>query len=167
MKKQLLLKKYVCRTPITSILLAGSRLKYEKAFSEHELLMKVAIDFEKGVLSMESNLHFILAIAKNKAADAFLDYTEKLFIETEIYPATTIDLENPTVGELVFSLNGNIRTGTSLRHCTGLLEVNREIKSPGNQWHLNFFLMDTDLDDFGIEFKLPILTDSLDVANYN
>jgi len=165
MKKQISLKKYNCMMPVSSsVLVTDKNLKENKRHIGYQLMMKIAVDFERGNLNIESNNQFITISPRNAEASFLFGYGEKLFIETDIYPVTSIDLSKQNFDGKKLSLRGRIKTRNYHRSCIGLIEFQQGNCDCSNRWYLSFTL---ELADFEIKFDLPLLINAFDEANAN
>jgi len=157
MKQQILLKEFEYSIPASSMVLA--HLKQDQIIAEHLPLMKVAVDFETGLLKLEGDWRFMMASNKHNKASWFACHRERVKIETAIYPALAINLDDPESDGLIFPLEGVIKDGNTLSSCSGLLVFD---KTPGGndlvnyQWEISFYLYDSQFDDCEIKFKLPV-----------
>ena len=157
MEKSSSLKQFNYSIPASCLALAGMKENYIAA--EHLPLMNVAIDFENGVLTLEGDWQFMIASNKHNEASWFGHHRERVKIETDIYPALPIDLDDPESDGLVFPLEGKITNGNHPGSCSGLLvidNVRRHDGLTGNQWNISFYLYDAQFDDCEIKFKLPL-----------
>ena len=150
------LKQFNYSIPSSALALAGRKQNYIVA--EHLPLMKVAIDFENGVLKLEGDWQFMMASNKHNEASWFGHHRERVVIEATIYPAVTIDLTDPECDGLVFPLEGNIKDRNHPGSCSGLLvmdNVRGNNGLMGNHWNISLYLYDAQFDDCEIKFKLP------------
>ncbi|MEP7374273.1 MAG: hypothetical protein ABI675_12835 [Chitinophagaceae bacterium] len=157
MKKSSLLKQFNYSIPSSALVLTG--MKQNHIAAEHLPLMNVAIDFENGILKLEGDWPFMIASNKHNEASWFGHHRERVKIETTIYPAFAIDLNDPESDGLVFPLEGNIKDGNQPGSCSGLLvidNVRRNNGLIGNHWNISFYLYDAQFDDCEIKFKLPL-----------
>jgi len=157
MKEQLLLKQFSYSIPASALVLSGLRKNYFVA--EHLPLMKVAIDFENGNLKLDGDWQFMMASNKHNEASWFTYHRERVKIETVVYPALAINLDDPYSDGLLFLLEGSIKDGKDLGSCSGLLAIDNIRGGNGlirDQWNIGFYLYDAQFNDCEIEFKLPV-----------
>jgi hypothetical protein len=157
MKKSSVLKQFKYLIPSSALVLAGMKKNY--IATGHFPLLKVVIDFGNGVLQLEGDWQFMMAKNRHNEVNWFSHYGKRVKIEAAIYPAMTIDLDDPESDGLVFPLEGKIKGGNHQGSCSGLLAVDNAKGNDsliGNSWSFSFYLYDTALDDFEIKFKLPL-----------
>jgi hypothetical protein len=157
MKKQILLKQFEYSIPPSVNALTGIK---RKVAGEHLSLMEIAIDFENGRLNLEGDWQFMMASNKQHEASWFSYHRERVKIETTIYPASAINLNDPCTDGLMFPLEGNIKDGMYLSACSGVLIVDnvRGNDDPiSNQWNISCYIYDNQIDDCEINFNLPVL----------
>ena len=157
MKKQLLLKQFSYSIPASAFVWSGLRKNYFVA--EHLPLVKVAIDFENGNLKFDGDWQFMMASNKHNELSWFTYHRGRVKIETAVYPAMTINLDDPFSDGLVFPLEGSIKDGNNLGPCSGLLIIDNIRGSNGlitSQWNISLYLYDAQFNDCEIKFKLPV-----------
>jgi len=157
MKKQNLLKHFSYSIPAADLVFA--ELKGHHTAAEHLPLMKVAIDFENGLLRLEGDWQFMMTSNKHNEANWFTYHRERVKIETLICPALAINLNDPSSDGLVFLLEGSIKKSTCLSTCSGLLVIDKAYGSNdaiSDQWNISFYLYDVQFDNCEIKFKLPV-----------
>lgn len=157
MKKQLLLKQFEYSIPYSALVAAG--VKSNHFFAEHLPLMKVTVDFENGKLKLDGDWRFMLAANKHNEASRFGCDRDRVKIETAIYPACVINLNDPYSNGLMFPLEGNINDGNSLSTASGLLILDNVTAGNGlmsNQWNTSFYIYDAAYNDCEIKFQLPV-----------
>jgi len=141
MKKSSVLKQFKYLIPSSALVLAGMKKNY--IANGHFPLMKVAIDFGNGVLKLEGDWQFMMAKNRHNEANWFSHHRKRVKIEAAIYPAMTLDLDDPESDGLVFSLEGKIKDGNHLGSCSGLLAVDNVRGNSGligNNWRISFYL---------------------------
>ena len=158
MKKQNLLKHFSYSIPASALLFAG--FKGDHIPPEHLPLMKVAIDFENGILRLEGDWRFMMASNRHNEASWFTYHRERVKIETALYPAFAINLDDPGSDGLLFLLEGSIKENSSRSGCSGLLVTDKSRGSRSNgafsdQWNISLYLYHTQIDNCEIKFKLP------------
>ncbi len=167
MEKQLLLKRIQYSIPSTSVALAGNIRSH--SVPEHLPLMKVQIDFEKGELELEGDWYFMM-FANTYHDESWLQFhRDRVLVKTDIYPAISIDLNDPESDGLIFPLEGTLNDGSCLSGCSGLLVLENAGISNGfisNQWNISFYLYDSQFDDGEIKFQLPVYISAVN-KNYN
>jgi hypothetical protein len=157
MKGQLLLKQIEYFIPASSLAMAG--LNENHIAAEHLPLMKVNIDFENGVFRLEGDWQFMMASNKYNEASSFSYHRERVKIETAVYPAFAINLNDPYCDGLVLPLEGSIKDGNYLGSCSGLLVIDNVRRSNGlisNQWNISFYLYDLQFEYCEIKFIIPV-----------
>jgi len=156
MKEQLLLKQFEYAIPAWPLAKAGN----EKHFvAEHLPLMEVNIDFENGNLALKGDWQFMMAANKHNEASQFWHHKQRVKIETSLYPARPINLNDEESDGLMCLLQGNIKDGNSICPCSGLLIVDYVRTDSGlarNQWDISFYIYDFLFDNCEIKFKLPV-----------
>lgn len=158
MDKQLLLKKIEYFIPAPSLTTAASKVIH--ITPEHMPLMKVVIDFENGVLKLEGDWQFMMASNKHNEVSSYTYHRERVKIETAIYAAFAINLDDPNCDGLVFPVEGSIKDGSYLGACSGLLVLDNARGNNGlvnNHWNISFYLYDLQYDYCEIKFKIPVL----------
>lgn len=157
MTKQTLLKRFSYSVPAPEFPFTG--LKRNHVTNEHLPLMKVAIDFENGILRLEGDWQFMMASNKHNEASLFTHHRKRVKIETSVCPALAINLNDQYNDGLLFVLNGSIKESTCLSACSGLLLIDKVYGSNdsiSNQWNISFYLYDVQFDNCEIKFKLPV-----------
>ena len=110
----------------------------------HLPALKVRIDFEKSVLTLEEK---IVSNPDNA----------RIRVKAAIYPGFSINLSEFTKDELIFSMDGSLDDGKRINKCSGLLVFSKPIYKDGSEageYHLTIYLSD-DFDD-GREIKLRL-----------
>lgn len=167
MEKQLLLKRIQYSIPSTSLAWAGNIRDH--LVTEQLPLMRVQIDFEKGELELEGDWYFLMM------ANAYLDeswlpfHRDRVLVKTAVYPAFSIDLNDPESDGLIFPLEGTLQDGSCLSGCSGLLVLESTRITNGvvrNQWNITCYLYDSHFDEGEIKFQMPLYI-SEGNKNYN
>ena len=157
MGKQILLKQFEYAIPASALALAG--IKGKHIVAEHLALMKVNIDFENGTLALEGDWQFLMASNKHNEASWFRHRRERVKIETSLYPAFAINLNDEESDGLMCPLQGSIKDGNCIAECSGLLIVDNVRTHSGflsNQWNISFYIYDMLFDKCEIRFTLPV-----------
>jgi len=100
-------------------------------------LAKVNIDFEKGSLSLETDVK----------------------VNATIYPGVRVHLSDVADEEFVFCLEGIIANGDTINTCSGLLVLDSMINrnAPcGKEWHATIYLYDDYDDEREIKLRLQM-----------
>jgi hypothetical protein len=157
MAQHLLLKKFQYAIPSSA--LAFAMIDKKHVVSNHLPLMKVVIDFENGVLQLEGDWHFMMAVNRHNEQSWFLHHRERVKIELLIYPASPVNLADDANDGIMCPLQGSIKDGNCTGACSGLLIMDKKLTDNGinsNQWDLSFYIYDAAFDECEIKFRLPV-----------
>ncbi|MBC7937462.1 MAG: hypothetical protein H7Y86_19115 [Rhizobacter sp.] len=155
MKKQILLKQFEYAIPVSALAITGIRAKH---IAGHLPLMKVNIDFENGSLAVEGDWQFMMAANQHNEASWFRHHRGRVKIETALYAACAVNLDDEESDGLFCPLQGSIKDGDCIGACSGLLIVDNVRTNnglTGNQWNISFYIYDV-FDNYEIKFKLPV-----------
>ncbi len=159
MKQQILLSKFEYNIPASAIALASVKRNYPAA--AHLPLMKVNIDFDKGLLKLEGDWQFMVKSNRHNDGSWAGSQRERVTIKMDIYSDVKINLADASCDGLVFPLEGTIKEGNTLSSCTGLLVIDNVRDTNGHigcQWNISFYFYDLRSDDCEIKFNLPVYT---------
>lgn len=157
MEKQLPLKRIQYSIPSFSLALAGNIRSH--LVTEQLPLMKIQIDFEKGELQMEGDWYFLMKANAYHNESLLTFHRNRVLVKTSVYPALSIDLNDPESDGLIFPLEGTIQDGSCLNGCSGLLVLESTGISNGvirKQWNITCYLYDSHFDESEIKFQLPV-----------
>ena len=166
MKQSILLKQFEYSIPASSFAIAGLGKQY--AIAGHLPLMKVFIDFEKGKLYLEGDWQFMIAANTHSKPGWSGYHRERVKIETAVYPAMSVNLDDHNSDGLVFPMEGIIQDGSIINSCSGLLVIDNIRSESGlisKNWNISFYIYDAQFDDCEIKFKLPLFQYNGDEVN--
>src|ERR1700681_4658952 len=107
MIKQSLLKEFEYSIP-TSTVPVFDKLQTNGA-AKHSSLFKLKIDFVAGNLNLEGYRNYMTITNFHEGSYLINTKSGKLKIETVIYPATTINLDEPETDGMIFLIEGHIK----------------------------------------------------------
>ena len=157
--------KYMAWSITPSVLaMAGANRIQGHRFATHLPLVDIKLDFENGNFFLEGDWHFMMAANRHVERSWFACHSERVKIETSIFPSTVINLSDRSNDGSGFSLEGTLKDGNSMSKCFGLLvlEFTEPVNGlPGNEWNLTFYLYDAMNSECEIRMKLPIYADTV------
>jgi hypothetical protein len=156
----MILSQYEYSIPASPLVLTG--LKKSNSFSEQKSLIKIRIDFVEGKFRLDGDWQFMMTSNKNNESIWLSCHRERVTIATDIYPTLAINLEEPDIDGVLFSLQGSIADDNSISFCSGLLAIDNVHNGNDfvkDQWNISFYLYDSRFEDCEISFKLPVYVD--------
>jgi len=157
MKQQEILRQFAYSIPASTYILAELKLNELKA--EHIPLLNVNIDFENGNLKLEGDWQYMMASNKQNKESCYTYHKERVKIKSAVFPALTINLDDPNNDGLAFAIDGKITDGDGSSACSGLMVIDNVRGSNGlplGYWNISIYLYDVQLVDCEIKFKLPV-----------
>ncbi|MCW3089802.1 MAG: hypothetical protein JWP81_871 [Ferruginibacter sp.] len=127
--------------------------------AQHQPLMRVCIDFEKGKFFLEGAWQFLVASNRHVSSSWFPHHTGRVAVEADIYPSGVIDLDDYNNDGLVCPVEGIINDRNNRSSCTGLIVLDKTWSGktvPHHIWDITFYLYDYQVDDCEINYKLPV-----------
>ena len=154
---------------VASSALAISEEKYLNQRADHRPLLNVAIDFERGDLTLDGCYAFMMAFNQQDQLHRCRSKAGRLKINVVLHPACTLDLHDPLSNGTVCTLKGIISDESCKSLCSGLLVIDTIGEKVGlykEQWNIGLFLYDIQFDNCELHFKLPLFLHAFN-DNYN
>ena len=166
MIKQSLLKEFEYSIPAPTVPVFD-KLK-TNGVAKHLSLFKLKIDFVAGNLNLEGYRNYMTITDFHEGGYLINTKSGKLKIETVIYPATTINLNEPETDGMIFLIEGHIKNDNRLLPCAGFLVIDKtttENKYLNERWNISCYIFDIPFTDFEINFKLPLSIDTFNIIS--
>jgi hypothetical protein len=154
---------------VSSSALAVSDENYLEQRADYRPLLNVAIDFEKGDISLDGCYAFIMAFNQQDQLNRRRPKAERLKLKVSLQPASALDLDDPLINGTVCTLKGIISDEHCRSLCSGLLVIDTIGEKVGlykEQWNIRLFLYDIQFDNCELQFKLPLFLHAFN-DNYN